>query len=362
MISIKTPEKYISEINVLEHSGKYIEKIGKYALIIGGKTALKSAGEKLTKSLSDKNVKYKIEEFIGYCTYENIDKYVIEVKKIGVDVVIGIGGGRSLDLVKAVGERSNLPVVTVPTIAATCAAWSALSVIYDDEGRHTDYFLLENSPKLILADTRIIYEAPKRYLNAGIGDTLVKWYEAAPHKTALKDITIRIGLQTSELALDILKNYINRIEKSEYIALDEKFQEVVDAIIVLAGLVGSVKGGNHAAAIGHTLHDSLTHVLDTKGTLHGEKVIFGLIVQFILEGKSDEEVEKLVYILNLLNLPVSLEQLGIKENINNKITNISNEINFTVDEVNDLTFSVDKNLIEKAIVKADAIGRKRLAV
>lgn len=360
MIRVKTPEKYISEENIIEHSGEYIKKIGNYALVIGGKIALSVTEEKFFNSLDLEKIRYNIEEFGGYCTYKNIDNYVLIAKQLGVNVIIGIGGGRVLDLVKAVGEKSNIPVVTIPTIAATCAAWSALSVIYDDEGRHKDFFLLENSPKLILVDIRIIYDSPRRYLNAGIGDTIVKWYEAVPHKTTKKDITLRIGIQTSKLALDILESYIDSIEKSEEIPLDSKFHDVIDAIIILAGLVGSINGGNHIAAIAHTLHDSLTHILDTKETLHGEKVAFGLIVQFILEGRDEAEVKKLINKLNLLKIPVTLGQLGIEDDIDNKVLNIINDIRFTTEQKNDLIFKVDDQLIETAIIKADKFGNEVL--
>lgn len=360
MINVKTPDKYISEENIIEHSGEYIKNIGNYALVIGGKTALSVTEGKFLNSLDLEKIRYSIEEFTGYCTYINIDSYVNIAEKLGVNVIIGIGGGRVLDLVKAVGEKLNLPVVTIPTIAATCAAWSALSVIYDDEGRHKDFFLLENSPKLILADIKIIYDSPRRYLNAGIGDTIVKWYEAAPHKKVETDITLKIGLQTSKLALDILESYIDLIEKSEEIPLDSKFHDVIDAIIMLAGLVGSINGGNHIAAIAHTLHDSLTHILDTKGTLHGEKVVFGLIVQFILEGRDEEEVKRLIKKLNLLQIPVTLLQLGIEDDIDYKLFNIINEINFTTEQENDLTFKVDDQLIKEAIIKADEFGNEVL--
>lgn len=360
MISIKTPDKYISEENILKNAGELIKQIGDYALVIGGETALSVTGEKFLNSLDLEKIRYSIEKFRGYCTYKNIDNYALKAKELGVNVIIGIGGGRVLDLVKAVGEKLKLPVITIPTIVATCAAWSALSVIYDDEGRHKDFLLLENSPKLILADIKIIYDSPRRYLHAGIGDTIVKWYEAFPHKTVKKDITLRIGLQTSKLALDILENYTDLIEKSEEVPLDEKFRDVVDSIIVLAGLVGSINGGNHIAAIAHTLHDSLTHILDTRETLHGEKVAFGLIVQFILEGRDEEEVKKLIKRLNILQIPITLVQLGIKDDIDNKVLNIIDNINFTTEQKNDLIFKVDGGLIKEAIIKADEFGNEVL--
>lgn len=361
MIRIKTPDIYVNEENILSKSGKYISEIGDYALIITGKTALKSVEKELLQSLDEENIKYKIEEFNGYCTFENIDKYSELAEAFKVNIVIGIGGGKVLDLVKAVGEKADLPVVTIPTIAATCAAWSALSVIYNDRGEHTDYWLLEKSPKLILADIDIISNAPSRYLNAGIGDTIVKWYEAVPHLSDNSDITLKIGLQTAKLALNILEKYVDGLPNvSNDTQLSGKNKDVIDSIIILAGLVGSINGGKHRAAIGHAIHNGLTYISDTKGTLHGEKVIFGLIVQFVLEGKSEKEIISLIGLLNKLGLPVTLAQLGIKDNINEKIQIIAESVNFGSSELENLNFKVSKELIKKAIIRVDELGNSSL--
>jgi len=362
MISIRTPESYINEDGILKSSGKYIAKLGRNALIVGGKTALSVAGEELYKSLNSSGVSFKIKEFKGYPTERSIEKYTSIARELGVDLIIGVGGGVVLDLVKAVGEKSNVSVVTVPTIAATCAAWSALSVLYDEDGKHKDYLILNNSPKLVLVDTGVISRAPIRYLNAGIGDTVVKWYEASPHAVeGQKDISLRIGLQTSKLALDILNNRdVSTLNNAIGNNATQDISEVVDSIIILAGLVGSINGGQHRGAIAHALHDSFTTIPDTRESLHGEKVIFGLIVQFILEKKTEKEIELIISFMNSLNLPVTLSQLGINDDIPNKVATLAKGIDILEKELDKLNFEVSTNLIEQAIKKADLYGQNSL--
>lgn len=72
--------------------------------------------------------------FSGHCSESDVAQLVAEA---GDDraVVIGVGGGALLDTAKAVARRLGLPVVAIPTIAATCAAWTPLSVWYNDAGR-----------------------------------------------------------------------------------------------------------------------------------------------------------------------------------------------------------------------------------
>lgn len=364
MITIKTPDKYINKPDILKYAGEYISKIGSHALIVGGKTAFSVVGEEFFNSLKKSDISYVIREFKGYPTYNNIDETTSLAIDLKADVIIGVGGGRVLDTIKAVGEKSNLPVVTVPTIGATCAAWSALTVLYDESGKATGYSLLEKSPKLILADTKIIAEAPVRYLNAGVADTIVKWYEFEPYKEKdYDDFSLTVGLNTSKLALEILeRSAFSAAKDSEDKNVTEALTEVVDSIIVLAGLVGSINSGNYRAALAHSVHNSLTNLPDTHESLHGEKVIFGLIVQFILEGKEEEEIDKLISFLNKLNLPVTLAQLGIKDHVADKISKIASGVELTSKALEKLSFKVSSELIEAAIIKADNIGQKSLNI
>lgn len=360
MITIKTPNKYINEPNILKSAGGYIAKLGKHALIVGGKTALSVLDTEFFESLENSDISYVIKEFQGYPTNNAIGEIHSLAAEVKAHIIIGVGGGRVLDTVKAAGEKGDLPVVTIPTIGATCAAWSALTVLYDKTGKEIGYDILENSPKLILADTKIIAEAPVRYLNAGVADTIVKWYEFAPYaEKDYDDFSLRIGLNTSKLALEILeRSAVRAAEDSENKEVTEAVTEVVNSIIVLAGLIGSISAGKYRAALAHAIHNSLTAIPDAHKSLHGEKVIFGLIVQFILEDKPQKEIDNLISFLNALNLPVTLEQLGIKEDISNNISKIASGVELTYEALEKLNFKVSSELIEDAIRKADKLGKK----
>ena len=364
MFTISTPEKYINEENSILLVGKYISDISKTAIVIGGKKALEQAGPNLFTSLDEAGISYQIELFSGYCTKQAIEKYTLLTKQTKAGIVIGVGGGRVLDTVKAVAEKVDLPVVTIPTIAATCAAWSALSVVYNENGAVTEFISLKRSPKLILVDPKIIVEAPVRYLQAGIADTIVKWYEFVPYvKNEEYDFALQISLNTAKLALTILdENSLQAIDANKEGRVTRSFKEVINAIISLAGLVGSVVGERHKTAIAHSIHNSMTYLSDTPGSLHGEKVIFGLIAQFILEGKPQSEINDLITKLNKYNLPVSLKQLGLENNLGKKINEIANRVKVNPDDVDSLSFDINNQLIEKAIKKANEIGEKSLNV
>ncbi|EPR3265448.1 oxidoreductase, partial [Klebsiella pneumoniae] len=97
---------------------------------------------------------------------------------------------------KVLARRLGVPLVAIPTIAATCAAWTPLSVWYSDAGQALNFEIFDDANFLVLVEPRIILNAPAEYLLAGIGDTLAKWYEAvvlAPQPKALP-LTVRLGI------------------------------------------------------------------------------------------------------------------------------------------------------------------------
>lgn len=365
MIQIKSPNQYINEENIIRLSGKYIFTISDQALIIGGKRALDVVGNELFNSLIENGVTYSAEIFSGFCTNQAIQKYTEMTKEAGVGVIVGVGGGSVLDVVKAVAENNQLPVVTIPTIAATCAAWSALSVIYDENGKVIDHRPLQTSPNIVLADTKILVEAPVRYLQSGIADTIVKWYENVPNnKSNEYDLAYNVSLNTAKYALSVLQTYaVQAVKDNQKKKITRSFKEVVDAIVALAGLVGSINSGRYRFAVAHAIHDSLTAFPETHVSLHGEKVIFGLIAQFILEEKSETEISRLISTLNEINLPVTLKQLGVEENnLSQKISGITSGISWNQEALSHLAFEINPVLVEEAIKKADELGKKSLQV
>jgi glycerol dehydrogenase len=366
MILVKTPEKYFNEVGILKTAGLHIAKYGKRALIIGGKTALAVVGDDFLASLENAHITFTVKEFTGLVTHKEIEEYAGYAYQYKADIIIGVGGGKAIDLAKAVGDSQNLDVVTVPTIASTCAAWSALSTVYNEDGSAKGAIHQEHSPVLILADPAIIANAPIKYLKAGIGDTIAKWYEYAPKlEGAPDDIALLFSLQTAKLILELIDEHaLTALKEAGSKKAGKAVKKMIDAVIFLSGLVGSAKDEKLVLKFvhAHSIDHSLTHFPEAQDSLHGERVIFGLIVQLVLEEKSDAEIEKLVNQIDELGLPISLEQLGI-DNLPEKITAIARAVDLKRVGLDREKEEKLKKNIEKAIQKAGVIGRnhKRLS-
>ena len=114
---------------------------GKRILLIGGKKGLEAGSARLREKLA--GTELEIVETVWYgedCTYKNMDRLCELAKRIQADMIFGMGGGKALDTAKGAGVKAGIPVFTFPTIAATCAATTALSVVYREDGNFDSFF------------------------------------------------------------------------------------------------------------------------------------------------------------------------------------------------------------------------------
>lgn len=281
----------------------------KRVLWIGGERAQAAAAPYLPPLYADpRSIRVT---FSGHCSENTVSRYV----QLGrdADLIIGIGGGSALDTAKAVAHHLGKPFVAVPTIAATCAAWTPLSVWYDDHGKALGYELFPLASRLVLVEPRILLAAPADYLCAGIGDTLAKWYEARVLCEAEKclPLTAQIGLAVARQIHDVLI-----AEGPAALAAvasgtsSDSFLRVVDAVIAGGGLVGGLGERYTRLAAAHSVHNGLTVLPQTAEFLHGAKVAYGILVQLALEERGDE-LDHLNAALKAVGLPRRLADLNV---------------------------------------------------
>ena len=308
------PGQVVRGQGVLAQMGDSIARLGSRPLIVAGDRTLNLIEPIWRQSLADLAIAtatYKPD-----CSEAALAELHQAVKQHQADVIIGVGGGKALDTAKLLAQQTGLPVVTAPTSAATCAAWTALSNVYSDQGAFLYDVGLAHCPDLLILDYDLIATAPRRTLAAGIGDALAKWYEASVSSGASEQTLIIAAVQQARVLRDIL------FQKAQT-ALTEPggavWREVVDASVLLAGVIGGLGGAQCRTVAAHAVHNGLTHLLASHGALHGEKVAYGVLVQLRLEemGLGNQLAatarQQLLQFYGKIGLPKTLDDLGLGE-------------------------------------------------
>ena len=307
------PAEYVCKSGVLDElEDKLTSRNIKRVLIVSGVKSWYAARYYFPnlKSIHVSHAFYK-----GECSLTEIDRVSTLAHAYGVDAIVGVGGGKVLDVVKAAASASRTKLVLIPTLASNCAPWTPLSVIYSDEGVMTHYDVYPMSVDILLVEPRILVEAPAPLLIAGIGDTLAKWYEADVQIRRLTNppVALKVAHHTARLCAEEMFAHAEEANNDAKEArVLEAFKKVVESIIMLGGMVGGFgdKFGRIAGA--HSIHNGMTIAPESHEALHGNKVAYGILVQLLLEQR-ESEVERLIPFYHKLGLPTSLRDLNIPE-------------------------------------------------
>ena len=351
------PANYFSHPGSLAHLNDFFtqEQLSR-AVWIYGERAIDGARPFLPESFHAPGAKHLL--FKGHCSERDVIHLVNESGS-DASVVIGVGGGAVLDTVKAVARRLGVPFVGIPTIAATCAAWTPLSVWYNDAGQALHFEIFDDANFLVLVEPQIILNAPAEYLLAGIGDTLAKWYEAvvlAPQPENLP-LTVRLGINGALAIRDVL------LEHSEEALADQQrgeqtqvFRDVVDAIIAGGGMVGGLGERYTRVAAAHAVQNGLTVLPQTEKYLHGTKVAYGILVQSALLGQ-DDVLAQLVTAYQRFNLPTTLRALEVDIHNRDELDRVIAHTLRPVESIHYLPVTLTPEVLHAAFEKVESFSR-----
>lgn len=287
---------------------------GKRALLIGGKKALDAAGKRLADALSGSGL-YLIGTMLygEDCTFENIRRLAAFAKEQRADMIFGMGGGKALDTAKGAAEKAGLPVFTFPTIASTCAASTALSVVYREDGSFDCFSFYDRPARHCFIDLNVIAGAPDQYLQAGMGDTIGKFFEC--HFSARGDKLTHasaLGREISNMCYEPLLEYgVQALADCRACRSSLALEQAVLANIISTGLVSLLVLDEYNCAVAHSVYYGLVLLPGfEKRQLHGNVVAYGVLVQLAVDGQL-EEAARLRRFLKQLGIAVSLREMNV---------------------------------------------------
>ena len=357
--TIFNPSKYIRKLNGLTNIGQHVVAFGSTVVLIGGNTAIAITKATISKSLIEHGINL-IDTYWygGECSQTKIDRLIEYIEQDQPEVIIVVGGGKAIDTTKAVAYKTKLPLVVVPTIASTCAATTPVSILYDDDGAFIKTNTDSKAADLVLVDNNIIGQAPNRFLSAGIGDTIAKWFEFNQsikklEYTAVNRTALAVAKEIYSILIEDGVLSLEKLGHKHAVALDN----VVDSLVLLGGMVSSYSDYDSPTAAAHAIYSGLTIFPESHQAYHGEIVAFGILAQMMMENRSEEEVRELINFYKKVNLPYTLETLGVPV-LSKEQWQQFGEYTVDVEDMEYMPFKVSPQMVISAVKRADQIGRE----
>lgn len=315
MLIFGAPSRYYQGPGCMAELGEILSGIGTRPAVVVDAFVLPLMEERLAASLSRAGLSARVLPFSGDVTETVISRIRDEIGEGAADLVVAIGGGKAIDVGKAVSHRLELPVATVPTAAANDAPTSKNYVIYDDNHALVEVAHLPENPRAVVVDSEIIASAPRALLVAGIGDAITKAFEAAQcYGVQGRNM---FGRKPSLSALHLAEACYRTVRAEAPKALElagsgvssEGFERLLEAMFLMGGL-GFESGG---LSIAHAMTRGLSRVPGAAEAMHGHQVAYGLLVQFSLEKRSQAFMADVCDFYRLVGLSMTLADLGVRE-------------------------------------------------
>ncbi len=234
---------------------------------------------------------------------ENDSIRVVEgqVRKDKSDTVVGIGGGRAVDVAKIVAFNLKRPFVSVPTAASHDGISSPFVSIKGDK----PHSIVASSPHGVFVDIDIIRRAPKRLLASGCGDlianiTAVKDWEMGHRRTG--EYYGRYSASLALMSADMI------LENSGTFAKKGVDSRIVVEALISAGVASCIAGSSRpCSGSEHLFSHALDKIAPGRG-LHGEKCGIGTIMMARLHG---QDWRRIARTLKNVGAPTSAEEIGL---------------------------------------------------
>ena len=297
---MELPRKILIGEDVLRKIGDFIEAPRSATVVVASGTNVQERVREAVGSSLQRSTRWVV---VSHSDMANVHAVMKASRR--AHCIIGLGGGKSVDVGKLAASKLGIPFFSVPTSASHDGIASPFASISDTK-RH--YSIKAKPPVGILADVEVISAAPTRLFAAGCGDLVSKL-------TAVKDW--QLG---HEATGEYYGGYAaNLALMSAHVVIDgapalgvgglTAVRDLVEALIstgVAAGIAGSSRPCSGSE---HLFSHSLDAICPGKG-LHGEQCGIGTIMMAKLQGLDWRAVRSA---LKRVGAPTRASQIGIEE-------------------------------------------------
>jgi len=339
---MELPRKIVIGENNIGDIGKFIADLAnpKKVSVVSGDHVKKITYKKVANSLASFKIKNIWHTSISN-DVKSMQKVLNEIKKDRSDLIIGIGGGRSVDIAKMAAVTLKKSFISIPTSASHDGIASPFVSIRGEK----PYSIIATAPLGVFVDIKILKKAPKRLLASGCGDLMAKVTAVRDWELARDNVGEYFGTYAANLASMSAKIVI---ENSKNFKKRPDVRMIVEALIS-SGVAACIAGSSRPCSGAEHLFSHAVDYLEYGVGLHGEKCGLGSIMISKLQG---QDWKKIVQMLKNVGAPTTAKQIGLKPEILAKALTIAQSLRperYTI-------LSQVKMTEEKAIALAKSTG------
>lgn len=245
----------------------------------------------------------RIKEQAVHC---NTIAYAMEVAEriiaTDIDCIVGIGGGKTLDVAKYAAFVSKRPFLSIPTTMAHDGLVSPIAVLKRQDNKPKSLGCA--MPSMIILDTKIIATCPPQLIKAGIGDTISNYM-------ALKDWEFAVSRGKDEMngyAYMMSRTSLDALMKTQFDCICPEFIDVLANCLVLSGIAMDYAGSSRPVSGSEHL---FSHALDyfcERQNLHGFNVALGTVAVLKILGENPADV---INYLKKFEVDINPRSMGI---------------------------------------------------
>ena len=297
--------------------GNFLKSLNdaKKVSLISGSNVKKIVQKKIDESLASSNIKksWYLSKINDAKSIKEIEK---NVRKNKTNLLIGVGGGRSVDIAKMIAFNLGKPFVSIPTSASHDGIASPF-VSVKGEKPHS---MVATAPLGVFVDVDVIKRAPKKLLASGCGDLIAKITAVRDWQLGNSKTGEYYGRYSAHLALMSAKILIEN--SSRFAKKGPDVREIVEALIS-AGVASCIAGSSRPCSGAEHLFSHAVDKLEPGVGLHGEKCGIGAIMIAKLQG---QDWKNIVKTLKAVGAPTTAKEIGLKSNILAKALTIAQSL------------------------------------
>ena len=299
--SIQLPREILVGNGVIEAIPGLCDRLGLpgSALVLSGETTRKVAGEAIKGALNERN--FAKLSLVKEASFEEADRLC----KVNGDFgfVVGVGGGKVIDVGKMVATRKRIPFISVPTSPSHDGIASERVTIHDGENRAS---LRADVPIAVVADISVLQKSPHRLIASGSADAISNYTAVYDWKLGRRrgEYFSEYAASLSLMAAEIVMNSAEMIGKDQ----ERGIRNLVEALISSGIAMSMVDSSRPASGAEHMFSHALDY-MKSPG-LHGEQCGIGSIITAYFQGQNWKRVRES---LTKAGAPVTLEAAGISE-------------------------------------------------